>query len=97
MTPTLNRPEEDSILSQSELNLTEDLRAYVSGHRRDSKLESTLLRRVQALPQAQRFEILLPLLELDMRMALLLIGSAQLSQAAYLQVFNEGLVKTPVR
>jgi hypothetical protein len=51
------------------------------------------LRRVQALPQAQRFEILLPLLELDMRMALLLIGSAQLSQAAYLQVFNEGPVK----
>jgi hypothetical protein len=74
------------------MDLAVDLRDYVTG-RRDSKRERDLLRRVRALPQAQRAEVLLPLLDLNPRVALVLVNRAQLSLASYLTVFKQGLIK----
>jgi len=80
-------------LKQSESSdLAVDLRAYVSG-RRDSKREQVLLRRLRALPQQQRMEILAPLLENNLSMALVFVDRAQLSRAAYLAVFQQGLIQ----
>ena len=69
-----------------------DLRAYVSA-RRDSKREQALLRRLRALPQAQRMEVLAPLLEANLRTALVFVDRGQLSRAAYLAVFQQGLIQ----
>ena len=69
-----------------------DLRAYVAG-RRDSKLESNLLRRLRALPQHERGALLLPLLELEAGRVLSLIHRAQLSRDDYLEIFKQGLTK----
>ena len=74
------------------MDLAAELRDYVTG-RRDSKRERALLRRVLALPQAQRAEILLPLLDLNAPVALLLVNRAQLSRASYLTVLKQGLIK----
>jgi hypothetical protein len=52
-------------------DLAVDLRAYVAG-RRDSKEESSLLRRLRGLPQRERLALLTPLLELGQRTALVL-------------------------
>lgn len=62
-----------------------DLRAYVAG-RRDSKLESNVLRRLRALPQHERGALLLPLLELEAGRVLALIHRAQLSRDDYLEI-----------
>lgn len=66
--------------------------AYVSG-RRDSKREQALLRRLRALPQAQRMEVLTPLLKANLGMALVFVDRAQLSRAAYLAVLQQGLIQ----
>jgi hypothetical protein len=80
-------------LDQSESSdLGADLRAYVSG-RRDSKREQALLRRLRALPQPQRMEVLAPLLEANLGAALVFVDRAQLSRAAYLAVLQQGLVQ----
>jgi len=68
------------------------LRAYVNG-RRDSKREQVLLRRLRALPQSQRMEVLAPLLEINLSTALALVDRAQLSRAAYLAVLQRGLIQ----
>jgi len=72
-------------------DLDAELRAYVSG-RRDSKRESSLLRRLRALPQRERLALLTPLLALKVAAALVLINRAQLSRTDYLEVFKRGLV-----
>jgi hypothetical protein len=80
-------------LDQSESSdLGVDLRAYASG-RRDSKREQALLRRLRALPQPQRMEALVPLLEINLSTALALVDRAQLSRAAYLAVLQRGLIQ----
>jgi hypothetical protein len=80
-------------LEQSEASdLGVDLCAYAKG-RRDSKREQALLLRLRALPQPQRMEILAPLLEINLSTALALVDRAQLSRAAYLAVFRQGLIQ----
>jgi hypothetical protein len=44
------------------MDLAADLKTYATG-RRDSKQEQALLRRIRALPQPQRMELLAPLLK----------------------------------
>lgn len=76
---------------QTELtDLAADLRAYVYGSR-DSKRELALLRRIRALPQAMRLQILAPLLDLNATVTLVLVDHAQLSRAAYLAILQRGL------
>jgi hypothetical protein len=80
-------------LEQSEpSDLGIDLRAYARG-RRDSKREQVLLRRLRALPQPQRMELLAPLLEINLSTALALVDCAQLSRAAYRAIFQQGLIR----
>jgi hypothetical protein len=80
-------------LEQSESSdLGVDLLAYVSG-RREAKREQALLRRLRALPQRERMEVLAPLLEINLSTALALVDRAQLSRAAYLAVFQQGLIQ----
>jgi hypothetical protein len=89
----VHAPRRSPSLDQSESSdLDVDLRAYVSG-RRDSKREQALLRRLRALPQAQRMEILAPLLEANLGTALVFVDRAQLSRAAYLAVLQQGLIR----
>ena len=86
-----NSPKKENILNEQELTeLSDDLRAYVGG-RRDSKRELALLRKIRALPQAMRQQLLVPLLDLNAGVALVLIHRAQLSRAAYLAVLQRGL------
>ena len=80
-------------MNESELSdLAANLRAYIAVPR-DSARESTLLRRVHALPQSQRLAVLTPLLELNPRTALVFIDGAQLAPSDYLAVFKLGLIK----
>jgi hypothetical protein len=80
-------------LDQSELSdLSADLRAYLSG-RRESKREQELLRRLRALPQRERMELLAPLLEDNTGNPFVFVDRAQLSRADYLTVFKQGLVR----
>src|ERR1700733_15601182 len=74
------------------MDLAADLRAYVAG-RRHSKQEEALLRRIRALPQSQRMEILAPLLDLKGLTALVLIDHSQLSRADYLAILKRGLAE----
>jgi hypothetical protein len=85
-------------------DLAADLRTYVAG-RRDSKQEQALLRRIRALPQPRRMEILAPLLssrglpsrvwsEQDLAHwsgALLMADRAQLTRNDYVVIFKQGL------
>jgi hypothetical protein len=75
------------------MDLAADLRAYVTGHRH-SKQEQALLRRIRALPQSQRIEILAPLLELKGSTALILADRSQLSRGDYLAILKRGLAAT---
>jgi hypothetical protein len=82
-----------TVLSQSEVNdLEEELRSDAS-ERRDSKRESTLLRRVRALHQTQRLAVMALLLELKAPAAFAFIDRAQLSRSDYLAIFRQGLIK----
>jgi hypothetical protein len=74
------------------MDLADDLRTYVAG-RRDSKQEQALLRKIRALPQPQRMEILAPLLKTHWREALFIAHRAQLSRSDYLLIFKRGLVE----
>lgn len=74
------------------MDLAADLRAYVTGPRH-SKQEQALLRRIRALPQSQRMEILAPLLDLKGWVALILADRAQLSRGDYLAIFERGLAE----
>jgi len=74
------------------MDLATDLRAYVAG-RRDSKQEQALLRRIRALPQPQRMEILAPLLDFKGSVALVLADRAQLSRGDYLAILERGLAE----
>jgi hypothetical protein len=78
------------------MDLAADLRAYVSG-RRHSKQEQALLRRIRALPQAQRMEILAPLLDFKGSVALILADRAQLSRGDYLAILKRGVVEADAR
>ena len=82
----------ESKLPVSLMDLATDLRAYVSG-RRGSKQEQILLRRIRALPQPQRMEILAPLLKTHWRGALLIADRAQLARVDYLTIFKQGLAE----
>jgi hypothetical protein len=73
------------------MDLAADLRAYVTG-RRHSKQEQALLRRIRALPQSQRMQVLAPLLDLKGSTALVLAGRSQLSRGDYLAILKRGLV-----
>ena len=91
--PTLTLLYGANLLSESKpSDLAADLHTYVAG-RRDSARESTLLRRLRALPQPERLALLTPLLELKSGTALMLIGRAQLSRSHYLEIFKLGLTK----
>lgn len=74
------------------MDLTADLRAYVAGSR-DSKKEQALLRRIRALPQMQRMEVLEPLLSVNGWVALQLADRAQLSRRDYLAILKRGLAE----
>jgi hypothetical protein len=74
------------------MDLAADLRAYVTG-RRHSKQEQALLRRIRALPQSQRMEILAPLLDFKGSVALVLADRAQLSRDDYLAILMRGLAE----
>lgn len=74
------------------MDLAADLRAYVLGSR-DSKQEQALLRRIRALPQSQRMELLAPLLDLKGWVALILADRAQLSRSDYLTILQRGLAE----
>jgi hypothetical protein len=74
------------------MDLAADLRAYVTG-RRDSKQEQALLRRIRALPQSRRMEILVPLLDLKRSTALVLADRSQLTRGDYLAILKRGLVE----
>lgn len=74
------------------MDLAADLRAYAGG-RRDSKQEQALLRRIRALPQPQRMEILAPLLKTHWHGALLIADRAQLARVDYIAIFKRGLAE----
>ena len=74
------------------MDLAADLRTYVDG-RRDSKQELALLRRIRALPQPQRMEVLEPLLNFRAAVALVLADRAQLSRNDYLAILKQGLAQ----
>jgi hypothetical protein len=74
------------------MDLAADLRAYVAGPRH-SKQEQVLLRRIRALPQSQRMEILAPLLSFKGSVALVLADRAQLSRGDYLAILKRGLAE----
>jgi hypothetical protein len=61
--------------------------------RRHSKQEQALLRRIRALPQSQRMEILAPLLDFQGWVALVLAERAQLSRSDYLAILKRGLAE----
>lgn len=90
LTSTKTSFKRDSLNQQRLTDLAADLGAYVAGSR-DSKRELDLLQRTRALPQAMREQLLVPLLDLNATVALVLIHRAQLSRAAYLAVFQRGL------
>ncbi len=69
------------------MDLVADLREYVTG-RRHSNQEQALLRRIRALPESQRMEILAPLLDLKGSVALVLADRAQLSRGDYLAILT---------
>ena len=73
------------------MDLAADLRAYVTG-RRHSKQEQALLRRIRALPQSQRMEVLAPLLDFK-RWVALFADRAQLSRGDYLAILKRGLAQ----
>jgi hypothetical protein len=73
-------------------DLAADLRTYVAG-RRDSKQEQALLRRIRALPQPRRMEILAPVLKTHPRWALVLADHAQLARGDYIALFKRGLAE----
>jgi hypothetical protein len=52
-----------------------------------------LLRRIRALPQSQRMEILAPLLDFQGWVALVLAERAQLSRSDYLAILKRGLAE----
>lgn len=81
---------ENVLNQQKPADLAADLRAYVGGSR-DSKRELGLLRRIRALRQAMRPQLLVPLLGLNVTVALALIDRAQLSRSGYLAVLQRGL------
>ena len=74
------------------MDLATDLRAYVAG-RRDSKREQALLRRIRALPQPQRMELLAPLLKARWHGALSMADRAQLKRRDYIVIFKQGLTE----
>jgi hypothetical protein len=74
------------------MELAADLRAYVAG-RRDSKQEQALLRRIRALPQSQRMEILVPLLKTYWFVALSMADRAQLTRGNYILIFKRALAE----
>ena len=74
------------------IDLAADLQAYAAG-RRDSKHEQVLLRRIRALPQAQRMEILAPLLKTHLGTALSIADRAQLAREDYLTILKLGLTE----
>jgi hypothetical protein len=74
------------------MDLAPDLRAYVA-ESRDSKREQALLRRIRALPQSQRMEVLEPLLGVNGWVALQLADRAQLSRGDYLAILKRGLAE----
>lgn len=78
-------------MNQQELtDLAADLRVYVCGSR-NSKCEQALLRRIRALPQATRLQMLAPLLDLNAPVALVFVDRAQLPRPAYLAILQRGL------
>ena len=52
-----------------------------------------MLRRIRALPQSQRMEILAPLLDFKGSVALVLADRAQLSRGDYLAILKRGLAE----
>lgn len=72
-------------------DLAADLQAYAAAARRDSKQEQALLRRIRALPQPERMEVLAPLLNFRGWIALSLADRAQLSRRDYLAILKRGL------
>jgi hypothetical protein len=74
------------------MDLATDLRAYDAG-RRDSKQEQALLRRIRALPQSQRMEILAPLLKTHSPVSLIMADRAQLTRNDYVAIFKQGLAE----
>ena len=74
------------------MDLAADLRAYAAG-RRDSKQEQALLRRIRALPQPQRMEIIAPLLKTHWPSALSMADRAQLTRDDYVAIFKQGLAE----
>jgi hypothetical protein len=61
--------------------------------RRLSKQEQALLRRILALPQSQRMEILAPLLGRRGSVALVLADRAELSQDNYIAILKRGIAE----
>ena len=74
------------------MDLAADLRAYAAG-RRDSKQEQALLRRIRALPQPQRMEVIAPLLKTHWPSALSMADRAQLTRDDYVAIFKQGLAE----
>lgn len=71
-------------------DLATDLQAYVAA-RRNSKQEQALLRRIRALPQPRRMEIIAPLLNTYWAGALVIADRAQLARGDYIVIFKRGL------
>src|ERR1700734_1870076 len=78
------------------MELAADLRAYVAG-RRHSKQEEALLRRIRALAQSQRMEILAPLLDLKGLTALVLIDRPPFSRGDVLAILKRGEAEADAR
>jgi len=74
------------------MDLAADLRSYATG-RRDSKKEQSLLRRIRALPQPQRMELISLLLNSDCPAALPMADRAQLRRGDYVAIFKQGLAE----
>jgi hypothetical protein len=74
------------------IDLAADLQAYAVG-RRDSKHEQALLRRIRALPQPHRMEIIAPLLKTLWPGALSMADRAQLTRGDYVVIFKRGLAE----
>src|SRR5262249_21816375 len=74
------------------MDLAADLRSYATG-RRDSKKEQSLLRRIRALPQAQRMEPIALLLNSHCPAALSMADRVQLRRGDYVLIFKRGLAE----
>jgi len=74
------------------IDLAADLQAYAAG-RRDSKREQALLRRIRALPQPQRMEIIAPLLKARFTGALSMADRAQLTRDDYVVISSRASQK----